>query len=329
MPYYFGTAETGTALVNAITAACVANGWTLTGDILNKGAAYVQATATNQQWVSGTKFYSGWMVDLLGGTGMSAGALTGAMPYRVRIGGLNNHTYNVVLRPMTYPVAYEIHVFTDPDEVYVVVNHDGDLYTHLMFGISDMAAQVGGTGLWLHGLFNSGIFWGYSFYCSPNGLNASRYGNNQESGFAGGLFTTATPFASAQTPAYIYVNAFLHHAVNGTPGWTTNQDQPRALAAHSPMMARSPSLSNRNAPLFPVQAYLGRPDNMVSLVLDLKNIRYMRNDDYAAGQVFSIGPDVWKSYPWLHKNITTRDGGNGAGNTHSGTLAYAIRYDGP
>ena len=328
MAYYSGTAATGTGLVDAINAACVANGWTLTGTILSKGAAYVQLTSTYQQWVSGTQFYTGWMVDARGGTGATAGALTGATPYAVRIGGINSYQYTAVLRPMNYPVTYAIHVFTDPDEVYVVVNHDVDMYSHLMFGVSDMASEVGGTGLWLHGLFSAAVLWCYGFMVNPNGADGVAYGNNQESGFAGGLFSRLNTNSVAQSPAYRYLNNYMHHAINGVAEWTTNQDQPRALAAHAPILSRTPSLFNNNAPLLPVQGYMMRPDNMVSLVVNLKHIRYMRNDDYAPEQVFNVGPDVWKSYPWLQKNMAARDGG-GAGNSHSGTLAYAIRYDGP
>jgi hypothetical protein len=47
----------------------------------------------------------------------------------------------------------------------------------------------------------------------------------------------------------------------------------------------------------------------------------------------TIGQDRWKIYPFFKKNIQYRNGTTGAspsgGTNHSGTLAMAIRHDGP
>jgi len=81
--------------------------------------------------------------------------------------------------------------------------------------------------------------------------------------------------------------------------------------------------------LLPIRAYKIRPSSKVSLIGDLENARYMRIDNYAPGEVFNLGAERWKALPWHQKNATPAGRSGGDGLTHTGTLGWAIRYEGP
>ena len=132
MAYVTGSAANISDLAAALRNACIANGWANpAGNILSKGTSFFSVEA------------SGNFVELKGGLGQSSGTLTTASPRFVRLGG----SY------MTFPVTYEIHILTNPDEVYMVVNYNSDYYQQLSFGTSDVAGA--GNGPWITGAHNS------------------------------------------------------------------------------------------------------------------------------------------------------------------------------
>ena len=89
----------------------------------------------------------------------------------------------------------------------------------------------------------------------------------------------------------------------------------------------SPSAWNGESVLVPIQVITSRPSNLWSLVGELTHARYVRLDNLEPGQLITLGPDRWKVYPFYRKDATARDGGDGI--DHTGTLGWAIRYDGP
>lgn len=107
MAYINGTANSWEDLQAALISACTANGWTLSGsDIVYKGNCFAQL------FIDGD-------LDVLGVTGIG-GSVSGVMqPNSIYIG------FNAYI---TFPVSYDIHILTDPDEVYLIVNYNGDMY---------------------------------------------------------------------------------------------------------------------------------------------------------------------------------------------------------
>ena len=92
-----------------------------------------------------------------------------------------------------------------------------------------------------------------------------------------------------------------------------------------PLIQRTPNTWNGEATLLPVQAYLARPSSKVSLIAELGHMRYVRIDNYNAGDIITLGADRWKVFPWWQRNAASRDGADFS----SGTLGFAVRYDGP
>lgn len=92
-------------------------------------------------------------------------------------------------------------------------------------------------------------------------------------------------------------------------------------------MGLLPNRWNSEAVLLPIRGWKVRPENKITLTLDLEHARWTRVDNYEPGQLISIGPDRWKIFPCYRKNAAARDGGTGI--DHSGTLGWAVRYEGP
>ena len=137
MAYITGSAASFADLQTAIQNACTANGWTLSSGILSKNGCFFQLVAGTSDGYA--------QLQLFGGTGQSGTTLTGQPPsnYGAKICSNNG---NVI----AFPINYEIHLFTNPDEVYCVINYNSDFYQQLSFGKSDVPG-IGGTGAWFSG----------------------------------------------------------------------------------------------------------------------------------------------------------------------------------
>ncbi|MDH1281055.1 hypothetical protein N5C56_10110 [Pseudomonas chengduensis] len=318
MAYYSGSAVGFEALRAAIFGACIDNGWSLAGDILSKGSAFVRLYITESATTS-----EGAGLIAQGGTGESGGELIGGTDVRPRIGlpGLPGAVPAIV-----WPVEYNIHLFTEPEEVYCIIRTSVDRFFYLAFGISDVPG-VGGTGLWVSG----------SSYRGYSSSVAAGWSSAPESGFE---FYYAIgegcpcPFWRIQGGAGLQYASDVIHVGLDSVGWASpstavvqSVGSVNASLAAAPHIARSPSPWNQDSPLIPIQAYLQRASSKRSLVLDLRNARYLRINNYAPGQLISLGTDTWKIYPFYQKNSSQPDGGIVI--SHTGTLGWAIRYDGP
>ncbi len=303
MAFASGTVNSYSELLSALRSACTANGWTLSGNVLSKGACY---TSTGSSTTS---------LQVTGGTGASAGVLTGAGPRtamaRAPQSGL----------PIAFPATYFIHVLASPDEVYCILNWSTTCFAFVAFGCSPVPG-LPGTGGWYTGTLVGDA-------TVSNIVIGAGTGNNiQYNGFG-----CPAPFwasQSATTGADSGANSYVHHgldaatwsAVTGTgPGGTT------VIAAHSvlPMLSVSPNTWNGEASLLPIIATIARGSTKSSIVLQLKHARYLRNDNLSDGQVITLGPDKWKSYPFYRRSTANRNGGD---NATTGTFGWAIRYDG-
>lgn len=306
MAYVTGSAANISDLAAALRNACIANGWANpAGTILSKGASFFSVAA------------SGNFVELKGGLGQSSGTLTTASPNFVRLGG----SY------MTFPVTYEIHIFTNPDEVYMVVNYNSDYYQQLSFGTSDVAGA--GNGPWITGAHNS------TYTSSNNGCNVVTkfydiysYCYTSDSTNGVGLFNRGV-WSGEVGSSYYYTTL-------GTPGWYGAGDSTNGLKNGSAglvagLLGSLPSAFNSTTVLLPIKAVKNMTNNGVATVVNLRNARWCRLDNLTPGSILTYGADQWKVYPWLRKDATTRNGADNGGLTppnHTGTYGYAIRYTG-
>lgn len=315
MAYYTGSVNSYADLLSALLSACVNEGYTLDSGILSKGSVFVRpyVSALN----NGTE-NPGLIVEA--GTGVASGALVNPSPAKPRLGrpaitGQGNNS-NV-----TWPAIYHLHIHSEPDEAFLILNHSVDAFWRIAFGVSDMPG-ISGSGVWVSG-------------------TAGRGGPSQNSAALGSFSMTtqgtAVSALSIGLPFWQSAGANVNFAENviqtGLLGglWVDSVAATFLAARFAfPHIDRSPSSWNSEAPLTPIQAYVGRPSSKVSLLLDVRHARYIRTDYYEPGQVIALGGERWKIYPGVRKNSDQRNGDSTSfGADHSGTLGFAVRYDGP
>lgn len=318
MAFYTGSASSFSDLRAALFSACVDEGWTVAdADTLTKGAAVVRATIS----VSNTSA-TGPGIVLQGATGLSGGALVNPSTNTPRFGRPHQ-----TINPETWPMTYYIHIFSDPDEVFMVANFNVDSYWWLAFGVSDTPG-LPGSGLWLSAISRGGR--GSTAFAGGISLGSSFGGSNgNDNHSSGGIFCQTAQGVTANPN-----NDTIQSGLDGTL-WAGNPSSPNAATissfngwlAASTLIGRLPSAWNAEAILIPIQGYVWRASNKCSLVVDVNNARYTRVDNYTPGQIITLGSDQWRIYPFYKKNTTARDAGNGV--DHTGTFGWAIRYDGP
>ena len=306
MAYVTGSAANISDLAAALRNACIANGWANpAGNILSKGTSFFSVEA------------SGNFVELKGGLGQSSGTLTTASPNFVRLGG----SY------MTFPVTYEIHILTNPDEVYMVVNYNSDYYQQLSFGTSDVAGA--GNGPWITGAHNSAA------PSNNNGCNVSTTFSD--------IYCYCIPSISTNSVG-LFIRGFQSGEVGssyfyttlGTPGWygagdLTNGIKNGSASLVAGLLGSLPSAFNSTTVLLPIKGVKNMTNNGVATVVNPRNARFCRLDNLTPGSIVTYGADKWKVYPWLRKDATTRNGVNNSTSAppnHTGTYGYAIRYTG-
>ena len=309
MAYVTGSAANISDLAAALRNACIANGWANpAGNILSKGTSFFSVAA------------SGNFVELKGGLGQSSGTLTTASPNFVRLGG----SY------MTFPATYEIHILTNPDEVYCIINYNSDFYQQLSFGKSDVPG-IGGTGAWfsgakgstqsLTGAYANKVFLSVSW---PESVATTTY-----DGFGCGLFLDSSVGGG------IYFSSFVHTGLDSTP-WRSGYSGTAALTGCrgggsqvGSLLQQLPNLYNSANVLLPIKPVALRSSGGVTIIANPKNARYLRIDNVVPGEIITFGADKWKVYPFYRKDATVRNGVDWpTGATHSGTFGYAIRYTG-
>lgn len=300
MAYVNGSATSVTDLLSALQAACTANGWTLSGSVLHKGACYVQVNVV-----------SGYLV-ILGGTGIDgSNALTGAGPYVGRIGVAWTGD------SLTFPVTYAVHIGATPDEVYLLINYESTRWQWMAFGCSPVTG-LPGTGNWYGASVTRSI---NSFKCSISPTTGGEINALRQS------------MALFWNTSNNYQCSFFHHGLDGNTWSGDNENVTdstsaiNAISPASPFVSRLPNQWNGEITLIPIQPCISRGSSKQSIAGDVAHARYVRVDNYVAGDIITLGSDQWKVYPWHQKNVVQRDGGLNL--NHSGTLGWAIRYDGP
>lgn len=310
MSYFTGTANTATALRTAIFAACAADGWTVESPVMSNGSQAMQIDLNTYGTSQGVRFK--------GGKSVSAGALVGASPRHVSMGDRNN-------LPFSWPATYHVFSFANPDEVFVVVNYNVDRFQWAAWGRS--VHSLPGTGMWFGSIFSTNADTTAPFFSLniSGGLQSSSYTQPA-------LFWRDAPFVGVNAG---YSEVEMHHGLDGDL-WTecsAGKESPFAFNSANPLLSILPNSWNSEAVLVPIQALVVRASNMSSLAVTVQNARYLRIDNYAPGELITLGADRWMVFPWLRKNTTLRNGmpspSNTAANLQTGTLGWAIRYEGP
>lgn len=297
MAYYSGSANNLAALKDALFNACVGEGWVLTGDILSKGEMYLRVQVASDY------------LTFLGGTGVAAGALTGAALNVVKIGGPGGSATAIV-----FPITYEIFVFAA--EVYLVINHSVDIYLWAAFGKSTVQG-LPGSGMWIGAT------------CAGDVLNTPVPLGISADGYNAG-YTSAALFWSQYVTSEYSRNYLVQHGLTSTDAWylgLSPVDNAVGAFVTVPLIGLLPNTWNSEAVLLPLRCYAKRASDKISLVADLEHARCTRIDHYAPGQVVTLGSDKWKTFPWYRKNVASRNGGTAI--NHTGTFGWAIRYEGP
>lgn len=304
MAYYSGSAADMAAVRSALVAACVAEDWSWDSgtDMLSKGVVYLRL-----QLASG-------FLRLTGRTSSSAGDA----PHSVQMGPFTGWASNP-LPDLIWPASYEIFVFEH--EVYCVINYSVDCYQWCAFGLSSVGG-LPGTGMWL-GASAPGAYTGYR-----EGL----YINAAHGGGSYGHAVVCPALFWRGGYGVGYSTESLVHSDLDSNGWwwdTAYMGDPLGVRPLNPLVSILPNAWNSETVLLPIRAYKRRPESKISLTADLEHARYTRVDNYVPGEVITIGSDRWKVFPWYRKNAAARQGTGGYRGAHSGTLGWAIRYEGP
>ena len=312
-------ADLRTAIENFLTTFC---GWAAvagTGNnrLLSKGDLFVRlGYNTNQLYIYGGLGISGTALTTESSRGSNLGVATAA--------------------PMVFPVSYEIYWNDTPEEIYMVVNYNGDKYQHLHWGESDIP-DIGGSGLWFNGSYDAatnltgaaggtsdGAKMHMSGYRTTNGTGYV-YPTNHE-GMCGGYFM--------QGGSNSWPGGAIHCGLEGSAAWRTSRDNNvgsiREQYQSNSMMMALPSMFNEAEVLLPIYIPMQRTHSVQTIVGVLRHARMLRLDNTSPGDIITYGSDQWKCYPLYAKNTVDRNGVNWAtGAYHSGTVGIALRYPGP
>lgn len=310
MAYFTGSATNFADMKTAIYNAAVANGFTLSNDIISKNGCFYKIVTTTSNIV------------LSAGTGQSGATLTTPCSYSVKIFQPTSSQAVII----SFPVNYEIHTFANPDELYFIINYNSDYYQQLSFGKSNVVG-IGGTGSWFSGSSNA-----QTSESSTSASTTSASADETSWGF--GRNNTApsiagSPFAfNGQGRAN---GSYIHTDLENV-GWHIDNISSSTVGAIAgpgycaSLLWASPSPFNQATLLVPVKCHITRSGGK-TLAAQLVNMRHCRIDNHTPGEVITYGSEKWKLYPAYRKEMLYPDFQNG-NVTHSGAYGMAIKYQG-
>lgn len=321
MAYYTGTANSYADLRSSLLTHAQADGWVLTGDVLSKEGVFFRITAT---------------AESVACLGCESNAVGNPAPHVVQIGRMVNYTMYGTLyrREISWPCTY--HVFGFDSELYLVVNYDLVRYQWMAFGKTTLS--VPGKGGWCGATYGS-----VPGNHGPTTGAARFIGIGPSDGGFWGAPAGLTSAALFWVTGYHYQpaawNWFVNHDLDGlgwyfAPGGNAPSRDFIGIRYLSELLTRQPNLWNSEAALLPLRCYIERPSFKSSMLVDLAHARHVRLDNCEPGDVLTIGPDRWMVFPWYTKDAARRNGtaystSDLSGTDHSGTLGWAIRYEGP
>lgn len=299
-----GTANSYADLLTALNTACTDNGYTLTGNVLSKGTFFLEAKVV------------GSTLQIQGGTGQTGGVLTGRSNMQPSLIGItvvnkvppNSSGVNTP-HPVVFPVTYDIHINTAPDEVYLFINYEINLYQYLAFGQSDMPG-LGGTGNWYYG---------------SAGINTS--GSSWDMRIIGGGGATGGYFNPGLFDALQGYGAGvggIDHSMDAANQWGPYWSYPDRWQTQG----NSPNAWNGESVLAPIIVYTSRASDLRSPVLQTGHSRWVMIDNLTDGQIITLGSDKWKIYPLWKRGERLMNNVNNSNNSGTATYGHAIRYNG-
>lgn len=319
MAFYSGQAASYNELLNVLVNACSANGWSWSDGILSKGNAFVKPYVSTSLTVT-----LGPGLVIQGGTGKSGNTLLNPSRMQPRIGAIG--AAPVILPSPVFPLLYRIFIFNNPDEVYLVIKYDNDRFANLAFGASNIDGVKG----WISASLSAGYFTQTSDQNYKSfSITPTTGGNNGNSGTASQTIATGFFWQNDRLGYDHHITSAVYVDLGDIKAWMPDNSTSgcEAVSAIDPLISRLPSTWSSTSNLLPVQIYCRRDSNKKSLVAELAHVRFLRIDNYEPEQIISLGSERWMILPFCRKNLSARNGGMYI--DHSGTLGWAIRYDGP
>lgn len=324
MAYYQGVTSNFLGLRLALEAAIADNGWVESGGFFTKAGTLVRFVSSD----GGDTRTQKLSVQV----GNSPSDLSPISPFIIPPLGKTVSD----LDAWEWPVDYHIHILTDPNEVYLVVQY-GAFIQSLSFGRSPSPGN-GGTGNWAHATAYqvSGTPTIRVNHCkiTPDGAGCSTITSPAQRINSIPFFVNSITIGYGQPSSSI-----IHGAIDktGVAVWSDPMEYllqgNNYLGVESgtpqvPLLRQLPNNWNGETVLIPCQVFQRREEKKVSMIGELSHLRMTRNDYMPDGQVITLGADRWKVYSAYRRDTSQRDGLNVA-TDHSGTVAFAIRYDGP
>lgn len=294
MAYYTGTAASVTALRSELITALQTEGWIWNSgqEVIYKGACFMKLTL-ELGWGLGPALLAHPRTALSGGSMPSGDYDYGCIG--TNVGG---ETTN-------YPLFF--HIFIFEHEVYLTINYNFENWQFLTFGVSQVTGLLGA------GVFVSSTYRRYSAnYLAIVVPTTSQHSFHV---ISGAIFFNPTITSSR--------SVFVHHGLTPDP-WSVGRT---SNAQHAvPGFRCTPNAFNGETVFFPIRAYAPVGDN-AAVVAELENARYCRVDNYAPGEVVTLGADRWMIIPGFKKNLD--DPTPTSPSNHSGGIGWAVRYEGP
>lgn len=321
MPYETGSTTGWADLKSRCETFLVSNGWTKTGQVLNKGTVYFSLFGD-----------LGDGLRIKGGTGESGGALTGDPSVSGVVSDANSYLGGAI----GWPATYHLFAHDNPDCFVCVINYNTSYVQWLTAG------SLGKTGNWVGGEYFGGS------------LSSGIYGVNKEPDMTAsyGQLDLSNPvpngigiwFGARAISAYQnYGNMWMTCDLDGVAGdWISNVSTGQYSSSYySPrfsgseitgdLRASENSAFNNQIILDPVLVAVTRADYKHSLVGSPKHVRHTSVLGLGMADIVSLGADRWMVFPLLIKSV-----GDGVP-TYStdssipttGLMGFAVKYDGP
>lgn len=238
---------------------------------------------------------------------------------------------------ITFPCTY--HVFGFAQEFYVVVKYATEYFQWLAFGKSTVPGLINAGG-WV------GATIGRAVATNSNmGATQPIYMAHDRGGYGYSQFGSITYLSAAAlfwhggahnysngTVNYYNLNSYVNHGLDGR-GWASGESGtsgPPSQAPMSPLVALASPAWNSEPVLLPLRCYMERPSFKLSIVADLENARITRLGYMVPEEIISIGADQWMVFPWYRREPAAPAGSvSPSGANHTGTIGWAIKYEGP
>ena len=124
-------------------------------------------------------------------------------------------------------------------------------------------------------------------------------------------------------------NYWVHNAIDPSYPWSCGQTNTSrvntimGIAYLTELIDASPNAFNNESVLLPIRAYKFREASKWSQILEIKNARHLRIDNYTPKEIITLGNEQWMVFPFYRKKTT-----NDAPWKHSYLYGWAIKYEG-